>query len=266
MTTSTATNAPHPAMDVLDSWLNGGHVASRVEDWADRVRTSTHSADRYTEAQMAKQVAQREPVASAIKQTAQGMRALAEVNPTDGHNGPVVYLATDLPVGSFAGFDRGSQDYRDTQTVLVFNPEVPGCGCMQPEGSYLFGHDGILGLRAVALSVDTTRPGLVKLSLILPHRRKEADRSAFTAAQFNLQGDLSTFRYEPTLYTHGPLMHELGLWSQDQVWFPLTGNFGDSNYHLGPGCPELLCSKLGELGDYLTDAADKLSGTHTHSH
>lgn len=275
-TEETEARPPHRTARLLQEWLDDGMLDSRVPAWEQRLRTPDRP-DGYTwftkmrdtdgaevaEAKLAEELAGLEVVTAGIKAVAKGMMAVATVNPVEQRDTPVVYLTRNLDESCFA---VSAWAGRDTKTVVVFNPEIPGCGCMQPEGSHLFGRHGLLKLRAVTLSVDTINPGTARLCLVLPCRRKDADDSAFAAAQFDLQGRVSPYTFQPHLYTYGPLMSMLGLQDQAAAWSAMTSLGGDPDDAFGPGCTALLCTNLTNLGAYLTDAADKLSGTHSHSH
>lgn len=268
--TQTDPPIPHPAAALIKQWLANDEFASRVHVWEDTLRNPQRGESWYTrrrtdepvaaEADLIEDLAERELVAAGIMAVAQGMHAIAQANPQDRRRTPYVFLTR---LADDRGFPYPFGASTNARTVFIVNPEVPGCGCVQPAGSHLFGTYGLLGLKAVTLTVDPGRPSQNQLCLVLPHRDQSKGPAAVAIAQFDLQGHVRAHTLEPLMNHWGPLMYSLGLRDKSEAW-EMWQTSGGTDDRLGPGCTALLSSSLTDLGAYLTDAADKLSGNHTH--
>ncbi|HTE58592.1 MAG TPA: hypothetical protein VK694_07700 [Verrucomicrobiae bacterium] len=274
-TTETDTTTPHPATAFIEQALTTDGFASRVHVWEDTLRYPQRGETWFTRehangdpeiaaTKLAEHLAEREVIAGGVKAVAEGMCTIARVNPKDSRRTDQVYMTDQANEQSVFPHPFGASS--NARTVVVINPEVPGCGCMQPAQAHLFGVHGLLGLKAITLTVDPGNSSQNQLCLVLPHRNASRGPAAVAIAQFDLQGHVRTHTLEPLLDNWGPLMYSLGLQDKSNAWQMWQSSGGDPDSTLGPGCTALLCSSLTNLGSYLTDAADKLSGNHSHSH
>lgn len=268
------TTAVSDAVTLLETWLMHDQLVSQVDAYLDSLRNPARSWTWYTELRdregvhaaeerlrkMAEDL-QLDAVGQAFEPVAEGMLALAEVNPTTRRNDPYVRVVRAGDDIWFPGLHRAAPD---TQAVVVLNPEVPGCGCSQPEGSYYFGMYGLFGLKAVVLSVSPDYPSSTKLSLVLPSRRKDAPESAFVVAEFSIDGPVLANEISPRIYNDGAFMASLGFATMADAWGFMSHSGGNSDETFGPGCTDLLIKKLPDLGTYFKGVAEKLSGDHTH--
>lgn len=151
---------------------------------------------------------------------------------------------------------------------LAENPITPGCGCMQPKGSGVFGPGGELGLRAIGVATKPHSGERSRLLLILPHpeyrRNHEKTNHSFAVVSIATDGYTSGSLREFFLHQQ-PLEFALGEIEAKKMIGGSTSSSGGVSIALAfPDSDEYLQRHIGNLGDYLADAANKLKGTHSH--
>lgn len=150
---------------------------------------------------------------------------------------------------------------------LAENPITPGCGCMQPKGSSVFGPGGELGLRAIGVATRPRSGERSRLLLILPHpeyrRNHEKTNHSFAVVSIATDGYTSGSMREFFLYQQS-LEFALGEITAENMIGGSTSSSGVSMALGFPDSHEYLMRHIGDLGNYLTDAANKLKGTHSH--
>lgn len=271
------TTALPQAAAILDTWIDNGDLASLVDSRLDDLRypgldyrnepRETWYTRELTENGLAAANAKLEQYAvglrnnaAAILSTAKGMLALCKADPETRRGDKYVSVVGARSL-KLPGYRPESPL---AQAIVIFNPEVPGCGCSQPKGSYVFGPHGTLGLKAVVLYTDPRSPEHSSLNLILPSRRKDASDATYAVAEFDLKGLVQTHEVAPHLYNDGPLRVDLGILSREQAWSAMFSSGGGNDFVFGPGCMDYITSNLADLGNYFEATAEQLSGTHTH--
>jgi len=207
--------------------------------------------------------------ASCVEPIARGIVALAKAKDDS---------LVDITACTTHVYTRINGENGPRSKFIVFNTQAPGCGCMQPTGSYTFGPYGELGLRAVILETGYGYSGLkTELSLVLPAwgtGRRAPKPGDFVIAKLDTTGRSSGDQYSPYVYTDEGatdftdadafLRHLLGMKSiEGQVDAMQIGS--SIGQVIGfPGAEDYLAAKLPELGDYFTALAEKLSSSHEH--
>ena len=161
----------------------------------------------------------------------------------------------------------GAYRYDGGALILGTNPHVPGCSCMQPKGSGVFGRGGEIGLRFIGIAVNAYLTEATLL-LFLPHpdyrtAGVEETRLGFAVIGITTEG-----------HTHGqavdlrfcadPVEYELGLVDGSNV---ISGSAMSSGINAAlrfPDSDEYLARHIPNLVTYLEDAAAKLAGQHSH--
>lgn len=169
--------------------------------------------------------------------------------------------------------------YGSRGKLVVFNTPAPGCGCMQPTGSDIFGPYGELGLRAVILETGYRHAGLTtELSLVFPAwgtGRRPPKPGDFVIAKFDITGRSDGDKYSPYIRTdgggaddftdaHAFLKHLLGMKSIEGEVSATVHSSGIDQVIGFPGAEGYLADKLPELGDYFVALAEKLTTPHRH--
>jgi hypothetical protein len=156
-------------------------------------------------------------------------------------------------------FPYGASD--DVYGIVLYNPEVPGCGCSQPKGTYVFSKYGELGITSFVVIIDPLRPEVNAIVLMLPIRDISPGRSGFVAVVLSRNGDISSVRHELYLYDHAAENLAFG---GNQSY---GGDVSLGGWYVGfPGAQEYIASNIGNLAEYLKGAAIRLGGQHKHKH
>jgi len=266
-------------IDLLERLVDKGGFASTAEGYIDRTfrrgdketfyaRTLAEKGVEEAERELAEWAKLRFTLASSIEPVVRGIIALARVTPGSlvdiTNNAPPMYTQID----DRHGFRR---------RFVAFNTQVPGCGCMQPEGSYTFGPYGELGLKAVIFEVGRTYEGpKAELTLALPawgttpSRLREGE---MVLAGIDTDGYNHGSRYTPDIrrgdhyvpFTDSDafLNHLVGTEPLGGVNAMVTSS-GISQVIGFPGAESYLAAQLPRLGDYFVALAEKLSAPHAH--
>jgi hypothetical protein len=205
---------------------------------------------------------------STIEPIIEGVIALAKAKPE---------LLTDITQCDPGGYQAIDERYGPRHKFLLYNTQVPGCGCSQAAGSYIFGPYSALGLKAVIIEAGFTREGRSAcLQLVLPAWKKvsqTAFKSEFVLAELETTGSSRGKRYSPYIYINGDseeytdtdtyLKHMLGITTLENIGGMVE--MSSIEQLIGfPGAEEYLAAKLPDLGTYFGALAEKLSTTHTH--
>ena len=163
---------------------------------------------------------------------------------------------------------------------VMFTKQAPGCGCMQPAGSRVFGPLGELGLKAIILETRNSPIGIysTNVTLILSgwsETHKPQYYGSFSMAELQVTGSSRGTWLSPALFVGQGgveytvkdldcLKYQLGIDPQPSN-LSVSGLTSDIDLALGfPGAEDYFASKLPLLPAYLEDLADKLSSNHTH--
>jgi hypothetical protein len=274
--------------DLLGNLIDRGTFRSRVEEYLEAFRRSSDNwyakeraaTDEVTaERKLAGWVAARglNAYADSVEATAKGLMALAKLDDDrveddnldegDRNKADPPYVQV-LAIDSHLSYSLPRASQHEGGVLLrAINPEIPGCGCVQPQGSEVFGRGGRLGLRSVGIALDQylRRPVLL---LFFPHPEyRSADfwltRLGYAMVGVDLQGHDtgSTIDYR---FVADPVDYTLGLVSGDEVIRGSSTSSGIDAALQFPGSSEYLACHLPNLGAYLENAAAKLDGQHIH--
>jgi len=277
MTTSNTT-----AVATLEQLIENGAFASQMETYLDRTfrdgsRETWYAKTRNTagrdaaERELAEWVERRHynVFSSSIESVARGIVALANAQ------GKSLVDITDCTTNVYTAI---SDQCGPRSKFIVMNSSAPGCGCMQPKGSYTWGPYGEIGLRAVILETGYTHEGPTStMTLVLPAwATNEQTIGAGTVffAKIEANGYSQGDRFKLSIQADGKdeevtdadrcLRYLLGMARPNgKAWTSsLTSSIDQS---IGfPGAENYLAAKLTELGDYFAALAEKLSSSHTH--
>jgi hypothetical protein len=273
---TTQTSQAQQAASLLWSWLDHGWLKSCVSMWEQTLRHPEPDHDTWftrmdksggtdkAEAELADVLAKHEAVAAGVKAVAEGMLALARVDPTLRY-APRIEVVEDVRTLTFP---RPLHPGPDARTIVVTNPQLPDCACPMPTAkAVLFdGRAGTLGLKVVTLTVEPHLPMQTELCLVLPHQDRVMDKSAFAVAEFDLQGCTFAHTREPHLTPWGPLLASLGLRDKADAWQVSQTSTNECDAVFGAGGTARLQDNLAALGSYYTHLAELLSSQPGHTH
>lgn len=271
---------------LLDFIVENGIARSRVEEYLNsRLRNSSDSwyaketagsDSEIAERKLAEWVAGRglNVFADAVSDVASGLLSLAVLDDNrpepdedaDSRHQPEPPHVEVIAISKELHFPAG-RHYNGGILIFGANPRVPGCGCMQPKGSEVFGRGGEIGLRSIGIMLDNDlcNPELI---LLLPHPnyrtgRIEETRLGFAAITIDTEGSTSgtAIDYRPIA---DPVELALGRVSSDEVLSASSSSSGINAALRFPGSEKYLVDHISHLGEYLRDAAAKLSGQHEH--
>ncbi|MEO5949292.1 MAG: hypothetical protein ABIP74_02730 [Candidatus Saccharimonas sp.] len=219
--------------EAADKWLAGWEARTRVMDFA-----------------------------AAVHPIAEGMLALAKSDPEGRYT-----VATDVTDDMV--YPRSDRIGNPSKMVVVFNRQVPGCGCTQPKNSELFGEYGSLGLKAITLQRGYSSFGdMAMVGLILPSRsvyQGMSNPNAFNVLTFDMTGLIDPVQYNPELYANGVLRYAMGLDTLESALSMTVSSGGIADQKIGfPGATSFIADNLPNLVSYLKELASKLSADHTH--
>jgi hypothetical protein len=154
---------------------------------------------------------------------------------------------------------------RETYGIVLYNLEVPGCGCTQPKGFDKFSKWGELGITSFVVIIDPLRPEENSVVLMLPIRgtRENGEkRNGFVAVVMRRNGEIRSVLKEVQLYSNAAEHLAFG---GNQAFGVMEASGGSPCNHVGfPGAQEYITSNLSELAEYLEDVAEQLSDQHEH--
>lgn len=251
----------------LSSWLSSGVLRPNHESYAQRIRDSRvgfyatkkkEDGVEAAEALLSEEMNRRRiaDFANGIEPVARGMLAMARVETASKYT---------------RVYDPGGENLlieAHAPGVIVFNTQVPGCGCSQPRDSHIFGPSGSLGL--IAVSLEAAREGVhtyARLQLILPMRGVVKDRFSevgFVAVDFSPDGSARANSHLPILGRTPYIEYAFGLAAANTVMNCLRSS-GPIDSETGiPGADAFFADHLSSAGTYLTNLASALSGEHNH--
>ena len=169
----------------------------------------------------------------------------------------------DKPQHSIFPFPYGSSER--TFAIAITNPEVPGCGCTQPEAVGKFSLWGELGITSFVVVIDPQKPEYNSLVLMLPLRdikKGNENRHGFVTVSLSRDGEMSSTSKELYFYKDAAEHLAFGGHEPYGVWEVQGG--GPCDFVGFPGAQEYITSSLGDLAIYLADVAEKLSKNHKH--
>lgn len=208
--------------------------------------------------------------ASCVEPIARGIVALAKAKDDS---------LIDITACTTHAYTRINSKNGPRSKFIAFNTQAPGCGCMQPTGSYTFGPYGELGLQAVILETGYGYDGLkTELSLALPawgRGQRVPKPGDFVIAKLDTTGYSGGDKYSPYVYTdegiaehfadaNAFLRHMLGMESIEGQVSAMQTSSGIDQVIGFPGAEDYLAAKLPGLGDYFVALAEKLSTPHKH--
>lgn len=264
-----------PAARLFMELLDDHGLQSRVTEYTERIRNPADGKETFytrrvqsdgvatAEAELAEALSRtrRREVAEAIEPIVDGMCSLAFA--TSECRWPLAHMVDTREVGS--GFPVLPALQGHSITATVFNPWIAGCGCTKPTGYWEFGPDGMLGLKALALIVDTDNPKHSQLNLILPNRNPKPDHVSFVVVTLELDGHASGCCVSARLEEARFLRSSLGLNGIDTaVRYPLDGGRELDEVIGFPGGFDYLVDALPGLVTYLHEVATRLDVTHQH--
>jgi hypothetical protein len=204
--------------------------------------------------------------ATAVHPTILAVKALAE---SDTKN-KTVFLVENFKENEIA-YQLTSLNRNKAKMIVAINPRAEGCGCSdRPNGSEVWGENGELDMRAVAVCTDGDAIDGLTIDLICEprrHRGPSIERdivflSSYHVLSFQLSGHVHGSGSHMRAYTESHLRYSIGLLKKEDFLQNGTDSGGGIDSRFFPGALDYFGKNIGLLPVYLTETAKRMVEHH----